>query len=64
MGNNAELLQRAKRMRQLHRQSGMEKPQQAMKENHAPAHVSNHASYTALMRSHDRMRSRHMSGQG
>lgn len=28
-----------------------------------PVHRSNHAGYTALMRSHDRMRTRHISGQ-
>ena len=64
MENNAELLRRARRMRQLRRQPGTEKPRQVADENHAPVHVSHHASYTALMRSHDRMRSRHMGGQG
>jgi len=29
-----------------------------------PVHRSSHASYTALMRSHDRMRTRHIGGQG
>lgn len=29
-----------------------------------PPHRSSHASYTALMRSHDRMRTRHIAGQG
>ena len=30
----------------------------------AMAVQSHHATYTALMRSHDRMRTRHLSGQG
>ncbi|MBP3410152.1 MAG: hypothetical protein J6M10_04055 [Clostridia bacterium] len=29
-----------------------------------PVHRSSHAGYSALMRSHDRMRTRHISGQG
>ena len=63
MENNAELLRRARRKRQLRRQADNEQARPEPVESHAPAHVSRHASYTALMRSHDRMRSRHTGGQ-
>jgi len=63
MERNGELLLRARRMRQLRRQSGGQAQQRGEGEARPPAHVSHHASYTALMRSHDRVRSRHTGGQ-
>lgn len=39
-------------------------PRTAEKQPAKPQHQSNHASYTALMRRHDRVRTRHIGGQG
>lgn len=65
MENPAAILRRAGEQRRFR---GLAAPPQppvpAEKPPAAPAHRSSHASYTALMRSHDRMRTRHIAGQG
>ena len=65
MENPGVLLNRAREFRhfrgiseppaQQHAEGDVQRP--------APVHQSSHASYTALMRSHDRMRTRHIAGQ-
>lgn len=66
MENPACLLRRAERSR---RQKNMPAPPAEMermpeKPPAAPKHTSSHASYTALMRSHDRVATRHIVPRG
>lgn len=62
MENPGKLLQRARLNQRL---SGLFKiPESEDGASPAPpVHRSNHASYTALMHSHDRMRTRHIAGK-
>lgn len=62
MENPGDLLRRAQRSRRFRIASKPSVEQE--KTEAAPVHRSSHASYTALMRSHDRMRTRHITGQG
>ena len=65
MENPASLLRRAREQKRFRGAAAPpEAPVQRQKPPEAPAHQSSHASYTALMRSHDRMRTRHIAGQG
>ena len=57
MENPADLIRRA---RQNVRPEAAEKPQQTKS---VPKPVSHHASYTNLMRNHDRVRTQHLRGQ-
>ena len=61
MENPAGILRRAKEQKRFRGMQGA--PAQPQKQSAAPVHQSSHASYTALMRSHDRMRTRHIAGQ-
>ena len=66
MENSGRLLQRARS--EKHLRSSF-KPMEIQKNGESeppvqPIQRTSHASYTALMRSHDRMRTRHIAGQG
>lgn len=65
MENPGALLRRAEQNRRL--KAVLPRPempaQEAERMAPAPRHVSSHASYTALMRSHDRMHTRHIAGR-
>lgn len=66
MENPGSLLQRARNNRRFRAVSNsfqMREPEKKAPVSE-PVHRSSHASYTALMRSHDRMRTRHIGGQG
>ena len=63
MENPAKLLRRA----QQNRRAPAIRPAAAREEVQtppSPPHQSSHASYSALMRSHDRVHTRHIGGQG
>lgn len=66
MENPGKLLQRARF--EKHLRSSFKPPEiQKNAEGESPAQPiqrTSHASYTVLMRSHDRMRTRHIAGQG
>ena len=64
MENPGELIRRAGNKRKLAppRERMPEPPAQRVEPRPAP--VSRHSSYTALMRSHDRMSTRHIPKQG
>lgn len=64
MENPGKILQRARFGRHLRSMPSLPKTQEERAETTEPMHHSSHASYTALMRSHDRMRTRHINGQG
>ena len=66
MENPGSLLQRARSIRRF--KAPANPPQMQNREAHAPeaapVHRSSHASYTALMRSHDRVHTRHIAVKG
>lgn len=66
MENPGTLLQRARLNRRFRMMSCPPDVRDHMENKPAPepVHRSSHASYSALMRSHDRMRTRHINGQG
>ena len=63
MEKPADLIRRAAMKRRLmHRREQQDEPQPL--QDAPPQPISRHASYTALMRSHDRMGTRHIPRQG
>ena len=61
MENIGDMLARA---RQNRKRRGVQPPPEKAETQalHRPQHQSSHSSYTALMRSHDRMGTRHLKG--
>lgn len=65
MDNPGKILNRARLSRRF-RMAAQAPVEQAKGERGTevqPVHYSSHANYSALMRSHDRMRTRHIAGQ-
>ena len=61
MENPGELLRRARN--RVRRKAVPERREAAESVQSAPQFVSRHASYSALMRSHDRVHTRHLQGK-
>lgn len=60
MENPSALLRRAHISRGGRKEPNVQTARPMEENRHTPAHISHHANYTALMRSHDRVRTRHI----
>lgn len=64
MENPGTLIRRARLSRGLRPRAIVDREQENPKPSAVPRYATGHASYTALMRSHDRVHTRHITGKG